>query len=431
MGLFFIKRNEEDKFEFYSNKKGHIKVSSARVKQQLQLIRLTEQDLGLIQVFGEMIYSQMNDVVDSFYRTILEVPELKDIIIRYSSVDRLRITLQRHMLTLFKGVIDDEYIEIRLKVAKAHYRIGLEPRWYLSAFQNLQNSLLDLTYHFVKTEDHQKAIISAISKVLSFEQQIVIEAYQSENLNERERQYEKIKSEVKGQIFDTSAELVALSEETHSSISHLSDSGKSLSDFILSQTEYSARSKSIAEEGKVRLNALTTNIHELVSFMNEVDEKIQSLNESNRQITESINLVHAIADNTNLLSLNSAIEAARAGEHGKGFAVVAKEVKKLAEQTKETIEKIDTIVQSSNCNMQDVLHSVANVKEIIHLGESESAHTEQAFKQILQAIANNLNGATAVNEKIQSFVSIIDEISHTTENVARQAESLNHTASKF
>ena len=54
-------------------------------------------------------------------------------------------------------MIDDEYVEVRLKVAKAHYRIGLQPRWYLSAFQNLQNSFLDLTYQHVKTEEHQKA----------------------------------------------------------------------------------------------------------------------------------------------------------------------------------------------------------------------------------------------------------------------------------
>ena len=56
---------------------------------------------------------------------------------------------------------------------------------------------------------------------------------------------------------------------------------------------------------------------------------IQLLNQSNQQITESVKLVHSIADNISLLSLNSAIEAARAGEHGKGFAVVAQRSKKV------------------------------------------------------------------------------------------------------
>ena len=176
---------------------------------------------------------------------------------------------------------------------------------------------------------------------------------------------------------------------------------------------------------------LLSNIHELVKFMDNVDAKIQLLNASNQQITESIKLVHSIADNTNLLSLNSAIEAARAGEHGRGFAVVAKEVKKLAEQTKETIAKIDGIIQSTNSNMDDVLQSVSEVNEIINLGEKESAYTEKSFKEIIQAIEENLNGASEINEKIQSLVAVIEEIGHATQNVAHQAEKLNETASSF
>lgn len=431
MGIFSRNRERVERNQLANEKKGRISISSADIRKQLKLIRLTEEDLGLIQAFDEVIHSHINELVESFYSTILEVPELNHIIMKNSSVDHLRFTLQKHILTLFKGVIDEEYVEVRLKVAKAHYRIGLKPRWYLSAFQNLQNSLLELIYLHVNTEDDQKALISGISKILSFEQQIVIEAYELENLKERERQYEKVKSEVKQQILDSSEELLALSEETHSSVNQLGDNGKCLKDFISTQTEHSAQSKHIAEEGKMRLNALTSSIQELVTFMNHVDEKIHLLNISNQQITDSIKLVHSIADNTNLLSLNSAIEAARAGQHGKGFAVVAKEVKKLAEQTKVTIEKIDAIVQYSNSNMQEVLQSVSDVKEIMKQGENESAYTEKTFKEIIQAIEDNLSGASEINDKIQSLVSVIDEIGHTTESVARQAETLNETANGF
>ena len=229
---------------------------------------------------------------------------------------------QNHIYTLFQGVIDDQFVEVRLNVAKAHYRIGLSPQWYLSAFQNLQNSFLNLIYQHVNQVNYQKELISAMSKMLSFEQQLVIEAYERENIQERERQYEEIKSEVKRQILGTSQELRASSEQTHTAANELGANGKSLRNLIEVQTEQSAKSKGIAEEGQIHLHALSANINNLVTFMNNVDETIQLLNQSNQQITESVKLVHSIADNINLLSLNSAIEAARAGEHGKGFAVV-------------------------------------------------------------------------------------------------------------
>lgn len=429
MGLFSKAKDKKTEwYEAVNRKKGIINVSSTEAKKQLYAIRLTEDDLGLIQAFGKVIHSQIHKLVETFYSTILEVPELKAVIEKHSMAERLSRTLEKHMVTLFDGVIDDSFIDIRFKVAKAHYRIGLESRWYLSAFQNLQKSFFDLVYEYVREEKIQRAVVYAMSKILSFEQQLVIEAYEVENIQARERQHEEIKMEVKRQILDTSEELVALSEETDLSVHELGDNGKSLKEIIHTQIEQSAQSKSVAKEGQERLHVLTTNIQELVLFMNQVDSNIQLLHESNQQITESVKLVHAIAENTNLLSLNSAIEAARAGEQGKGFAVVAKEVKKLADQTKTTIVKIDAMVQSSNAYMQDVLTSVSEVKAVIELGEKESTSTEQSFKEIIRSVEDNLLGTNKINQNIQSYILVIQELEKVTKRVAAQAETLNQTA---
>ncbi|WP_311281903.1 protoglobin domain-containing protein [Peribacillus simplex] len=58
---------------------------------------------------------------------MLQVPELKGIITEHSTVGKLRKTLISHMLTLFNGVIDDDFVELRTKVAKTHYRIDYSP----------------------------------------------------------------------------------------------------------------------------------------------------------------------------------------------------------------------------------------------------------------------------------------------------------------
>ena len=81
-----------------------------------------------------------------------------------------------------------------------------------------------------------------------------------------------------------------------------------------------------------------------------IAEQIRQLSEQLSQINKIANLVSDIANQTNMLAINAAVEAVRAGEHGKGFAVVATEIRRLADQSRKSAEKINTLVEDIQSN---------------------------------------------------------------------------------
>ncbi|MBK7868684.1 MAG: hypothetical protein IPJ75_17745 [Ignavibacteriales bacterium] len=104
------------------------------------------------------------------------------------------------------------------------------------------------------------------------------------------------------------------------------------------------KASEIAEDGAKTVKLAMTTMAVLKDKVTQIADQILKLSEQTSQIGSITGLVSDLANQTNLLALNAAVEAARAGEHGKGFAVVASEIRKLADQSKKSADKINTLV---------------------------------------------------------------------------------------
>ena len=100
---------------------------------------------------------------------------------------------------------------------------------------------------------------------------------------------------------------------------------------------------SLAEEGTQSVQRTIREMSELRDRVDEIAMQIINLGEQTGQITNISNLVSDLAKQTNMLALKAAVEAARAGEQGKGFGVVAGEIRKLADESKKSAQKINNL----------------------------------------------------------------------------------------
>lgn len=177
-----------------------------------------------------------------------------------------------------------------------------------------------------------------------------------------------------------------------------------------------------AREGDRVVAEVVAQIERMASEVIRSSDAMVALQSDSDKIGSVMNVIRAVAEQTNLLALNAAIEAARAGEAGRGFAVVADEVRGLAQRTQKSTEEIEQLVTALQGGTQQVAAIMQNSR---NLTESSVELTRRAGNSLAR-ITSTVSNIQAMNQQIATAAeeqsAVAEEISRSVVNVRDVSE---------
>lgn len=400
------------------------------LKQSLELLRLDQSQLDLLKEFKPILEKDVDDIVHNFYAHLLTVGNMRAIIERFSTVDKLSVTMKQYLLSLFPDQIDEKFMAWRVKIGQVHKRIDLPPFYYLSAYQVLEDEIAPRIFsYFRKKTEEAKKVCLAVYRIFSFDQQVVMASYiQSyiEELDKKDELEQALKDidSLQRRVNEASQALAATSEETAASASQMHEATEQISHNAAEAAQFSRQVEGLAKEGAQKLQTVSDSMLHLADMTAQMKDKMTELDNSSARIASITDVIKAIASQTNLLALNAAIEAARAGESGKGFGVVAEEVKKLANSSEQSVKEISEMITLTKQNTVAVNDSIAQTTGAMHSAASDAGEVVSRFGDIMSAINASIQQVQEIATQIDALTQTAGQIGAASEDVANSATTL-------
>lgn len=208
----------------------------------------------------------------------------------------------------------------------------------------------------------------------------------------------------------TSSQQAASVNETTTTMDELGASSRQSSEQAEAAAAGAQQALSLAEGGTRAVERSLDGMTTLREKVEAIADQILRLSEQTSQIGGISGLVSDLANQTNMLALNAAVEAVRAGEHGKGFAVVSGEIRKLADQSKKSAEKINALVADIQTAINSTVMVTDEGTKTVEEGVKIAEETSDAFAGVADAVNNVVLNSQQISLNVKQQAVAIQQV---------------------
>ncbi len=153
-------------------------LSSDEIKTRLAFLSFSPEDHGNLHDIAAVIRLHLNDLIEDFYRHLLQFEELRTILSDPALLTRLKQSQRDYLLSFESVSFDTAYVDLRFRIGLVHERVGLAQKWYLGAYRLLTELIIrHLADRYAGDPHRLVSLIFTLNKVLRLDEILIVEAY--------------------------------------------------------------------------------------------------------------------------------------------------------------------------------------------------------------------------------------------------------------